>query len=1129
MDELNNLNYENYLKMKNDIKGNISFMWKDKYLLNTLLKKFEIIYPHYNDPTELKEDKNFIEINKYISDFNDKKIIEKVFLRNIDNRLKIILKKYPEIKYRSEYDINYYKNELSIANRLLIIGEAGIGKSYYLYEFSEKLKIKNIPYLCIYGKYTKNISSNVMKYICKIDSEFYLIIDAFNELSTKEQKLMLKFLNNVKNNFNINIIVSYRIRNLSDEIEKELKSILNNLYKFEGVDYEDSLEKLIEFYGIEFNKYFDILETNNPAYLRMLYTIFDYNLKKNKRNKKKYVDNRIGDLVQITSILEKYIKIICGEKYWGLTKKICSYMYNNNRDYITYQEIKNVILDQIDSYLEKMSKENLIDSYLYDGQKNYVFTMQLMSDYLIVRSLNSEIDNKTIGEIINIVNNKINAKNSWIEPIIILIFDKYKNDDITIALNIISNSKLKEHFNFEIIRKMIFNKKQIDIFQTRMNFTEDASGILQLGGFHDRPYNCVNYYNKILLEDKSKIKNLSFGYSFSTSLFKLKNTLYNLILINKSNSYVEEMFWYSFWLSSSCIDRIRNLCLKVLYEICLKFPEYCEKLLELYSKVDEYYLKKTIIHVLTSINNINENNIYKFEQIYNDYEEIDYEIIWRLFNTKKFKQSYIELSKKNVYTTVDGKYPVDKKLDMKHILMIADIYEKYLLNFERYHYDDVINIHEELILNDKNEIIKWNNEFKNRFKCISENGYCEYHLYDSNFKKVMLPINYINYSEKTMFIMYQEIFKGVCNYYNYIYDKTEKFDEHLNPFSNSILRKCLLISQDLMYGSLMCNYYTSKISKIGYDMFEPFTMDERYINICTPVSLYCEDVQNLNNKIEKKFDLNGIRDNKWYNDNMLPIDNLKSLLTPISYGGNEWIPICINIHKYVSDDKYNHLYTESYDWTISVDSSKKLIGDSNSGELTIERENFEGNILKFIEYSYTKSVDIETIEYNSNDFKNTNLSFPPPAIIKELKLHYDTKNSTWKNSRGDIVLYCDNNNSDFFSNPITNDIYMRKDYFDIICEKFMVLFWAYTEKNYLNKGWNEEASLHLEFDSKGNIISKYKNNSLKHVEESFNNKCKKCKYGIFQKLNKPNSYPKINLIIDDLIKDDEEKNTKNML
>lgn len=306
-------------------------------------------------------------------------------------------------------------------------------------------------------------------------------------------------------------------------------------------------------------------------------------------------------------------------------------------------------------------------------------------------------------------------------------------------------------------------------------------------------------------------------------------------------------------------------------------------------------------------------------------------------------------------------------------------------------------------------------------------------------------------------------------------------------------------------------------------MFEPFTMEEKFINICTPISLYCEDVENLNNKIEKKFDLNGIRDNSWYNDNTLSIKNLKSLLIPLSYSGNEWIPICIEIHKFVSDDNHNHLYTESYDWTICLDPPKQLSGDSNSSELTISKEKYEGNIQNYSKCSYVKSVDIKTIEYTSKDFKNTNLSFPPPAIIKELGLHYDAKDSTWKNLKGNIVIYCDNNNSDFYSNPITNAIYIRKDYYDVICNKHKVLFWAYTEKNYLNNGWNEDASLHLEFDSEGNLISQYKNNSLKNIEELFNKKCKKCEHGIYKELNKPIRYPKINFIIDDLIENELER------
>ena len=578
MNEIDTLNNNNYIKMRNDTRRYISFKWQDKYLLNTLLKQFDRIYRYTNDPDDLDKNESFIKINDYINDFNNKKMLETEFIENLNQELKKLLKEYPEIRYRNNFDINYYKKELSLSNRLLISGEAGIGKSYYLYEFSEKLKNKKIPYLCIYGKYTKTISNKIMKEISNIKSDFYLIIDAYNELPIEEQKNIIKSLDNIKHNPNINIIISYRTRNLSDNIEEALKAIIKNTYKFEGVDYEDSLERLIENYGIEFNKYFDIIETNNPAYLRMLYTIFDYNSGKRRRNKKKYAKNGIGDLVQITSILEKYIKIICvEEKYWNLTKDICDYMYNNNQDYITYEEMKRVCLDNTECYIEKMTKENLIDYFIYDKQKNYVFTMQLMSDYLIVRSLNKEITDKSVDEIVEIINNKIERNYSWIEPIIILLFDKYKDNDITKAINIIGKSKLKDNFDFEIIRKMIFNKEQIEILQQKLSYTNDINGLLQLGGFHDRPFNCVNYYNKVLLEDKTKIKNLSFGYSFlSSSLFKLKNSLYNLILINRDNSYVEEMFWYSFWLSSSQIDRIRNLCLKALYEICIKFDRYKE-------------------------------------------------------------------------------------------------------------------------------------------------------------------------------------------------------------------------------------------------------------------------------------------------------------------------------------------------------------------------------------------------------------------------------------------------------------------------------------------------------------------------------------------------------------------------
>lgn len=685
MEDINSINEYGRLIMKNEIKTDLSFEWQDRYLMNTLLKQFKTIYTYYNAPDGLGQDESLSELNKLISSFNDRTINDTQFIDNVEKHINKLVKKFPEIDYRNEYDINYYKRELNFANRLLIYGEGGIGKSYYLYKLSEQLKNKNIPYLCVYGKYTKKIPKNIKKELIDFQEEFYLIVDAFNELSHNEQQDLLKFLNKISDKSNINIIVSYRSRNLDDDVESKLKEILPNYYRFEGVEYENSLERLIETYGIEFGKYLDIIETNNPLYLKMLFIILDNKSKnkKGRKKKRKYVDNGIGDLVQITSILEDYIRIISGNgDYWEATKKICLFMFDHEKADIAYDEIKNLLDEFTDEYINKMLKENLIDFYMYDNEKYYIFQMQYMSDYLIVRSLNNIIDDKSEDEIVEMINKKIANHYSWIEPIAILLFDKYKDSDIEKALNIIIKSKLKDNLRFDIFQKMVFNDEQISFLQKNLKYSDNPNNMLTLGGYHNRPFNCVNYFNNILLYDSSKIKKLSFGYSYSSSLLKLKNALYNIILIKKDNDYIKEIFWYAFWLSSVSNERVRYLSLKLLYDIVNKFNGYADELAHLYSKVDDYYLKKSIVHVLTSLNVISDESIGILNGIYTNENELDSENIYRISNMLNDKNNYINLSKKNLYLDLDDTIKVDEKLDLNHILFMADMYEKYVLNLK---------------------------------------------------------------------------------------------------------------------------------------------------------------------------------------------------------------------------------------------------------------------------------------------------------------------------------------------------------------------------------------------------------------------------------------------------------------
>ncbi len=82
-------------------------------------------------------------------------------------------------------------------------------------------------------------------------------------------------------------------------------------------------------------------------------------------------------------------------------------------------------------------------------------------------------------------------------------------------------------------------------------------------------------------------------------------------------------------------------------------------------------------------------------------------------------------------------------------------------------------------------------------------------------------------------------------------------------------------------------------------------------------------------------------------------------------------------------------------------------------------------------------------------------------------MYYNRKNSTWHDADGNIIIYCDNNSKNYYRSPITGAIYIKTEYLNKINDKHDVKYWAYTEKSYMDKGRNKDASLHIELDEKG--------------------------------------------------------------
>lgn len=1108
--ELNDINRRH---MISETRTDLEFEWDDKDIMNIIMKQFKDVYPYSSDPEEFIKNNEYIgQINGLIRKFNRREISDENFLTNMDKVLKGILEKFDVLKYQYKYDINYYKKNVAIANRLLINGDGGIGKSYFLFKLEENLTNLSIPHLCIYCKYTKNIPEEIVQGISSMNNDFYLIIDAVNELEQSEQQIIIDAIEKILSNKNINIIISYRTKNLATEVKEKLEKLLKNTYTFSGVEYESSLIKVIETYGVESSKFIDILETNNPLYLKMLYKILD-----NTKIKKE----EIGNLVQITFILETYIKSICGRECWENTKKIGEYMFENDITSINEDEISNILSSETEPYVKTMLENTLMDFYVYEGKKIYIFTIQRLSDFIIARSLNQRLTGLNDEQIIELINKKIDKMYSLSEAIIILIIDRYKNRDIEKALKIIFNSKLKDSFDLSTLRKIYFSEEQIGKTQEKLNVKELNNVFLELGGYCNRPFNCTNYITEQLIKSKSYINGVTVKFYESTYITKLKNMLYSIIFIEEDNEYIKEAFWYSLWLTSESNVRIRNLAIKVLFDIVDKFKNYAIILKEYYYKIDEFYIKKSIIRVLTSLNNIDKEIVVFLEEVLKEYNQIDSEIIYRISNCLEKDMQYIVLDKKNIYTELTENDVVDKELDLNHILFIADIYEKYLLRFERYNKENTLSIYDNFILNDKQEILKWNEELSNKFSCVYAEGYCKYSLGGERFKSRMRRFEEINIDESKMFIAFQKIFVEICEFYNYTYSKeTEKFDEHINKFGNSILKKILLISQDILLGSLMCNYYTKEFSVLnddktfGYKVYEPFRFDEEELRICSPVSVYCEDIDKLNNEICKRLDLYGIRNENWFKDAQISIENIKKLCQPIVYQSDEWSLICADIHRYVSDNNSNHIYTETYDFNIVVDSEQMLMGDSKSSELTIECEDYIENLNEYKNKKYEKSTRVRNIESYSKDFKETYLRLPPTVLISDLGLEYSRKYSTWNDSEGNILIYCDNNSKDFYRTPITGAIYIKTKYLNKLLGKYNIKYWAYTEKNYLNKGWNEDASLHIELDDKGNIKALFKNNALTPNNTELNQNCANCPHGIYHDMNDTVEYLSL---LDDLL------------
>ena len=186
------------------------YEWEDKrlfsYILGEVPKERELYRYSGKELSgeELEQNEIIKKINEIIKKYNYSMKIEQKEFYELEKEYEK-LEKYKEKYYTSYYDVI---NGMKFNKIIMISGPGGIGKSQFLFEFSEKVS-KKFKYLCLYGKYCENIENDIFKEIVKNikNDRFYFIIDAINEFNKDVREKIYKFINDNKNNLNLRIII----------------------------------------------------------------------------------------------------------------------------------------------------------------------------------------------------------------------------------------------------------------------------------------------------------------------------------------------------------------------------------------------------------------------------------------------------------------------------------------------------------------------------------------------------------------------------------------------------------------------------------------------------------------------------------------------------------------------------------------------------------------------------------------------------------------------------------------------------------------------------------------------------------------------------------------------------------
>jgi len=1081
------LNLLNRQKMRGLCRNNTELEWEDPEFLDIMKGKLPKPRRYYGN-TDISSIYYSLErlCDKY--DFyltDDKELIE-----SVGHLIQEIRKKNP---YWSGYDVYTVQSALKMHKFCLISGEGGIGKSYFIKCLEEELSREKVKHICLYGKFQKDVSEIDFEEIKTIATSetFVFAFDAINELPEDQQEILANHVEIIKSVPGVRIIITYRSHTMTKAMGERLHTLSEYEYTFQGVSFESSVEWLQKMPVEDIGEYIDILYSNNPFLLTNIPLILG-------EQQQKAI---INDVSRITHIYEQFIKKQLSRDTWIDTKKITEYLYIHNRKYFSLSEIQPLI-SQPHEYVAKMMECAFVSESLSENDSYYSFQIESLADYLLVRQMWKELSGKDIDECVALIKTKMEDFPSLNrDSIILMLFDKFSSDYVSIK-KIMVETNLIETFAYDVLTKVHFHPESITDFLNVFQLNYAGHLIIYFSGYMNKPFNCTNYLNNYYLDDTNdRMPELSLLLSGKENLGRitgrLKNILYLTCKYKCDKNRALENLYTAIWCTASPNSDVRSLSLKLLFEILQLYPEFISSVIETYEKIDDSYICDAIIHVLSCC--VHDERISAFFiRLLKNKDFTLAKSISRISAFLGLGNGYIDYERTNLLLTEN----IDITDTFERILHHVDLADKTLLPF-RYWGMERFDAEVKFISVEKSLIKEFNEKLRDLFGCV-QSGSCMGSLVFQEKVEKFFDIDYRNtrVSGKQLLSSFERVLCNTIQRYQLEYTYEELFKPH-QELHNSLFGKCFSIAIDILWGSLMCNYYINEFNTfnnspptIGYDVYNPI-MDGEDINIRSPLCIYQPRIEKIGDIILRKLDLPNAKGDKWWRDLEITKRNLIALLQPFVHNGYEWRLLACRIR--VKDEYDSETWSDNYNIYACSSSNEELQGDGNERLLTIEIPNYLGNLFEYSDCSdrpwMCKSVP--TLAYESNAFDDTILLLPPAQVIKALELKLNPQMMCWQNHKGEPIILCNNNKASYYQDAISGTVIIRSDAYKRLTEIMPLKYFSFTERFVRGKGFCDETDYHFELSNDGEILKAIPNNQgrNKHWLQEDSEQCKNCIYG----------------------------------